>query len=204
MAEAALELIGERGLEALTLRALGQATGMHHTAVYRHFHNRNDVLAAVNALVVERGLLVSGQLPDDPRERVLALIRGLRSAMREHPAVTPSILQPDAAVAHSQAVLDFQDLVISALSDLGLTGHALLVHHRMLESFALGASVFDFGGAPAHLESRRQRMRQISDPVFEAVSRDEASIDALNEEAFDRALVLLVDVCVASGVAASA
>lgn len=199
MADAALELIDEHGLDALTLRALGQATGMHHTAVYRHFSSRNDVLAAVNAIVVQSGLDRVVTWSDDPRERLLSLIRALRAAMREHPAVTPSLLQPDAAVSISQSVVDFQSMVIGALSDMGLAGHALLIHHRLLESYVLGASVFDFGGAPGHLESRRQRMREIPDAAFEEVSRDVASIDAVNEEAFDRGLVILVDVCVEVG-----
>ena len=48
-----MDFIDEHGVNALTLRALGQATGLHRTAMYRHFKDRNDVLTAVNAIVVK-------------------------------------------------------------------------------------------------------------------------------------------------------
>ena len=203
-AAAALEFIDEHGVNALTLRALGQATGHHHTAVYRHFKDRNDVLTAVNAIVVKEGLEIAGELPDEPRERVLTLVRGLRSAMHDHPAVTLSQLLPIATLADSEPVASMQSLILAALNDLGLKGTDLLIHHRLLESFVLGASVFDFGGAPAHLETRRQRLRHVTDPAFEAVTRDEASIDELNEVAFDRGLVLILDECARVGALAIA
>ena len=60
IAAAALEFIDEHGVNALTLRALGRATGLHHTAMYRHFKDRNDVLTAVNAIVVKEGLSRAG------------------------------------------------------------------------------------------------------------------------------------------------
>lgn len=202
IAATALAFIDEHGVNALTLRALGQAAGFHHTAVYRHFRDRDDVLAAVNALVIQEGLDRAGTLPDDARARLLCLVLGLRSAMREHPAVTVSYLLPSDALADSAPVEEFQSLVLAALSDLGLSGRDLLLRHRLLESFAVGTSVFDFGGAPAHLESRRRRLRHVPDPAFEAATRDESSVDELNERAFEHGLILLVDECQECGRAA--
>jgi AcrR family transcriptional regulator len=202
IAAAALEFIDEHGVNALTLRAIGQATGFHHTAVYRHFKDRNDILSAVNAIVVKEGLDRAGDLPDEPRERLLALARGFRSAMHDHPAVAISQLLPVASLADSEPVATMQSHILAALAELGLTGTELLVHHRVLESFVLGASIFDFGGAPDHLESRRQRLRHVTDPAFEVATRDLLSIDELNETAFDRGLVLIVDECARVGAAA--
>lgn len=199
IAVAALAFVDDNGVEALTLRALGKQTGFHHTAVYRHFRDRNDVLSAVYALVVDECLQGVVPLPDDPEERLLALIRGLRSAMHRHPAVTVAYLLPFEALADSEAVATYVSHVLTALGELGLEGRDRLVHYRILESYALGASVFDFGGAPAHLESRRQRMRHVPDPAFEAVTRDVGLVDELNEEAFDRGLVLLVTECARVG-----
>lgn len=204
IAAAALEFIDEHGVSALTLRALGQATGLHHTAMYRHFKDRNDVLTAVNAIVVKEGLERAGVLPDEPRGRILALVRGLRSAMHDHPAVTLSQLLPIETLADSEPVATMQSYILASLTQMGLQGTELLVHHRILESYVLGASVFDFGGAPAHLETRRQRLRHVPEPAFEVVTRDEASIDELNERAFDRGLVLILDECVRVGALARA
>jgi AcrR family transcriptional regulator len=47
--EAALDLIGELGPSGLTLRELARRTGVSHNAPYRHFRDRDEVMAAVAA-----------------------------------------------------------------------------------------------------------------------------------------------------------
>lgn len=44
---AAVHLIGEAGVEALTLREIGQRVGVSRAAPYRHFQDKADLLAAV-------------------------------------------------------------------------------------------------------------------------------------------------------------
>lgn len=45
--DAALELIRTKGAEAFTLREAARVAGVSHSAAYRHFRNKNDLLAAV-------------------------------------------------------------------------------------------------------------------------------------------------------------
>lgn len=47
LVEAAIALMDTGGEAAVTLRAVGQATGLSHNAPYRHFKNREALLAAV-------------------------------------------------------------------------------------------------------------------------------------------------------------
>jgi AcrR family transcriptional regulator len=44
---ACLELVDELGVEALTMRRLGQRLGVDATAVYRHFRDKDDLLRAI-------------------------------------------------------------------------------------------------------------------------------------------------------------
>ena len=44
---AALELIAREGAEALTLRRVARAVGVNHAAAYRHFDDKEALLAAV-------------------------------------------------------------------------------------------------------------------------------------------------------------
>ncbi|VXC78223.1 Transcriptional regulatory protein [Oceanicaulis sp. 350] len=44
---AALEMIEQDGVDALTMRALAKAVGVDHRALYRHYPDRDAVLAAV-------------------------------------------------------------------------------------------------------------------------------------------------------------
>ncbi|HCR67263.1 MAG TPA: TetR family transcriptional regulator, partial [Oceanicaulis sp.] len=46
---AALEMIEQDGLDALTMRALAKAVGVDHRALYRHYPDRDAVLAEVAA-----------------------------------------------------------------------------------------------------------------------------------------------------------
>jgi TetR/AcrR family transcriptional regulator, tetracycline repressor protein len=197
--QAALAFIDEHGVDELTLRALGQAVGIHHTAIYRHFASRDEVLGAVMGVVMRS---VVDDVPtgiEDPRDRLLVLIRGLRRAFHAHPGVTRAALVPAPQIADTQPAQIFFGMVVQALRDAGLDGPELAIHVRILEGYAIGATVFDFAGAPVHLESRRQRYRAVPEAAFEVASRDEAGIDALNEVAFDAGLVALVDACLAAG-----
>ncbi len=45
--EAALQLIDEQGVAALTLRAVARRVGVSHAAPYRHFNDRESLVAAV-------------------------------------------------------------------------------------------------------------------------------------------------------------
>lgn len=197
--QAALAFIDERGVDALTLRALGQAVGIHHTAIYRHFASRDEVLGAAMGAVMRETLDDLPQALEDPRERLLGLIRNLRRAFHAHPGVIRAALVPAPQIADTQPAQVFFGMVVQALRDAGLDGPDLAIHVRILEGYAIGATVFDFAGAPVHLESRRQRYRAVPDAAFEEASRDEGGIDRLNEDAFDAGLVVLVDACLAAG-----
>ena len=49
LVQEAATIIGARGIEALTLRAVGDSLGVSRTAMYRHFADKSDLLAAVAA-----------------------------------------------------------------------------------------------------------------------------------------------------------
>lgn len=202
LARAALAFIDEHGVEALTLRALGQEVGMHHTAVYRHYRNKNELLRAVFGIVIANSFNTSEPLPEDPQDRLFALIAGLRAALRAHPAVTVAYLLPVETLADSDAVVQVQRVAVEALHDLGLEGHELIVRYQMLESYALGATVFDFGGAPDHITSRRRRHAMLAIPELSALAASNENVDNVAEQAFTLGLRALISECATAGRAA--
>lgn len=52
--EAAIGVISEKGFEALSLRGVSALCGVSHNAVYRHFANKEQLIAACRAYVTER------------------------------------------------------------------------------------------------------------------------------------------------------
>ncbi len=52
--DAAVALIGEVGPQAFTLREVARRAGVSHNAPYRHFHDKDDLLAAVAAQGFDR------------------------------------------------------------------------------------------------------------------------------------------------------
>ncbi len=52
--DAAVALIGELGPQAFTLREVARRAGVSHNAPYRHFRDKDDLLAAVSAEGFER------------------------------------------------------------------------------------------------------------------------------------------------------
>ena len=72
---AALEEMGRHGAAALSLRGLARLVGVTHTAAYRHFRDRDDVLAAI----AEQGFVQLGQAmqtaAEQHRPNALAMMR---------------------------------------------------------------------------------------------------------------------------------
>lgn len=199
LARAALVFIDEHGVDALTIRALGQQVGMHHTAVYRHYRSKNELLRAVLAIVIGDAFEQSDSLPEDPEKRLLVIVKGLRKALHSHPAVTAAYLLPVETLADSEAVVEIQQMGVQALREMGLEGQDLVVRYQMLESFVFGSSVFDFGGAPDHITSRSRRHKMMADPEFTSLGASEELIDAVTESAFELGLITLVKECVTAG-----
>lgn len=86
--EAASRLLDGGGEGAVTLRAVAEAVGVSHNAPYRHFRDRNALLAAV----AERDLAAlsrafrAGRPAADAKAAVRAAVMHFVAYAREHPA----------------------------------------------------------------------------------------------------------------------
>ena len=84
IAEAALLIAAEKGVDGISTRKLGEALGYAHTAVYLHFPTRDDLLKAVFDLAVSRA-------PSDIsregtwEDRVRAVCAAIRRTLLDHP-----------------------------------------------------------------------------------------------------------------------
>lgn len=189
-AEAALAFIDANGMDKLTMRALGTSMGVHATSIYRHFSGKDELVEAALFLMLEESS-VAIPATGSPRERLLALLRSLRAAFAAHPNLAlPNLLQQD-----EQATAEIVRGGLAVLEEMGLRGRNLLVAYQMLESLSVSFNAYDFADYPDALEARRRGRRLVGHPELDDVSRDLATMQSLNDEAFERAAEALLDAC---------
>lgn len=88
--QAALDLIDAEGLEALTMRRLGQQLGRDPMALYRHTANRDDVLDGVVELVLSRLQVVGSAAEVHEVHEVRESRRGAADGGRASAAAVPA------------------------------------------------------------------------------------------------------------------
>ena len=88
LAEGALELFREQGIEQLSLRKLAQRMGISHTKLYRYFHNKEALLVTVRMASLEilyRMLTQNDPVTADPITRLRIAGGTLRDFAKKYP-----------------------------------------------------------------------------------------------------------------------
>lgn len=99
IADAALQVIGARGIAALTTATLAAELGVSQGAPFRHFASRDEILEAV-ALRVEG--LVLETFPDcecSPRDRIVSLFQARAGAVSRHQGIARLMYSDQFAMA---------------------------------------------------------------------------------------------------------
>lgn len=162
IADAALALIDEAGLEGFAMRPLGQRLGVEAMALYHHFPSKGDLLDAVmDRLLDETDLPPRGEQPALARLR--CFVRSYRACAIRHPRAFVLLatrrFNTDRAFALYERVLE-------AFADLGLDAADSARWFRLIGGFASGAGLAE--GAS------RER---IGDPTPLRLEREPASLD---------------------------
>ncbi|MEH3090407.1 MAG: TetR/AcrR family transcriptional regulator [Microbacterium arborescens] len=88
---AAVAIVDDIGVDALTMRRLSAALGVDPMALYRHFADKGEVVAAV-----ADSFWLGCEVPDvggaaDWRQYATSLMNGIRSSLERHPNVIPVV-----------------------------------------------------------------------------------------------------------------
>jgi AcrR family transcriptional regulator len=91
-AEAALEVIDEHGLEALSLGLVAKKLGVRPPSLYHHFKDKSELLQEVARIMLIRmpTVAATGQSFE---ERIIARCVGTRQTLLKHPNAAPLILR---------------------------------------------------------------------------------------------------------------
>ena len=106
---AGLQLVDEGGPAALTLRAAARRSGVSHAAPYRHFADREALLAAVAARGFREfrdALLAAAKADSEARGRVQAMGRAYVRFSLDHPGLFRLMFGPELADKTRHAELE--------------------------------------------------------------------------------------------------
>jgi AcrR family transcriptional regulator len=139
---AALKLIDAEGLDAFSMRRLGQELGAGATSIYWHVRDKDQLID----LVLDE-ILAEIELSEDPavawRERAASLAREFRAVLRRHPHL--------AAVFGSRLSLGPNTLrgiehLLAVLRAAGFEGTALTLAFSAILNFAMGTGIMESRG----------------------------------------------------------
>ncbi len=201
VAQVALGLVDQQGLDALSMRTLARALGTGPMTLYNHVTDREHLdLLVVDAVFDE---VRWPPVPyEDWREEVTEISTAVWRAVRAHPRAIPLILTRRSG---SRAVLEVAEAIISAFSRGGLRGPALLVAFRAVTAYVMGFAQAELAGPLAaeageskeHLIARMRQLPREKFPSLVALSAVAARSDAVTE--FNSGLAALLDGLAARG-----
>ena len=161
---AALALVDEQGLAALSMRALAGALGTGPMTLYNYVRDRDEL----DALVVEAVMAeVARPRPrSDWQSDVRAIVEATWRTVRRHPNVIPLVLTR--RTLH-ETTLDWAEGLLDALARSGRSGTELLVAFRTVSGFVMGLA-----------------QAQLAGPLSAETDPDVARAQALPPERFPR------------------
>jgi TetR/AcrR family transcriptional regulator, tetracycline repressor protein len=115
VAERALRLGDEEGLEAVTIRRLAQALGVTPMALYWHFKNKDELMLGIVDHVLDG--VRADRADTDPWEiQLRAMVESLVTVMRAHPILADLLhsVEKDEAASFSRATDDALTLLTRA------------------------------------------------------------------------------------------
>jgi AcrR family transcriptional regulator len=137
--EACIALAEREGLQAVTLRRLGADLGADPTAVYRHFRNKGELLAAVADRLL--GGVLDGFRPSRSwRNDLRKLSMRARRVYLAHPALAPVLATSPAPLPSNRRIAE---VVLGALRSAGLDDARAALAFQVFENYTAGASSLD-------------------------------------------------------------
>ncbi|MEV7279048.1 TetR/AcrR family transcriptional regulator C-terminal domain-containing protein [Streptomyces sp. NPDC093111] len=195
VAETALSLLNERGLDGLTLRAIAQELNVQAPALYWHFKNKQ-------ALLDEMATVMYRRMVEDPdtrppgdlawQDRILAVNRGLRAGLLRY---------RDGAKVYSGARFtgtDFaadMELQLGSLVDAGFSLHQAVRASTTAYMYTLGFVTEEQGTEPVQGQPREgfdveRRAEWLADYPLAAAAGAELFADY--DDGFEEGLRLIV------------
>lgn len=161
--DAALAVVDERGLDALSMRAVAERVGVTPMALYPYIGSKDALLdGLVDRLLA--GLLPAARSAGAWPDRMRALARAARALARDHPGAFPLVWARPSVTPDAVRVVD---AIYRALLDAGVPPPEVPRIERLVSTFVLGFATSEVNGrfAPGTLDPRGRRRQLAPDEL---------------------------------------
>lgn len=206
--EAALRLVDEEGIGALSMRRLGAELGVNPMSIYHHLPGKDAVISGLVELIFS-GMGVRYSDGSPWQDQVRAWAGAYRDLARSHPNLVLEIVSSAAAV--TEAVLLVNEPLYRALDEAGLTPAKVVQAADSVVDFVHGFALAEGAQPPERPFDRRELLERLeagaadelpaTSRVFRALTREESRYDF--DRGFEAGLGILLKGIEASAVGTS-
>jgi TetR/AcrR family transcriptional regulator, tetracycline repressor protein len=152
---AALQIVGEQGVEGLSMRKLARRLGTAPMSLYRHVAGKDELVALV-AEAAARQLCVP-QVGTGWEATVTAFVDAIRSLLHDHPGVASLVTQQ---AVLTPGVLDAVERVLDALVAAGLEPPDAATAFAALWTVTVGSVALEQAAATGEAPEQRATRQQ--------------------------------------------
>jgi AcrR family transcriptional regulator len=141
IAQVALALIDQHGIDQLSMRKLGSVLGVEGMALYHYFRNKAELLDGIlDVILVEVATRLTPE--GTPLARIRRTFDALRTIAIEHPHAFLSMVSRR---FRTQQALAFYEQLLLLFHQAGLTPEQSGRYYRLMANFTVGAGVAEVG-----------------------------------------------------------
>jgi AcrR family transcriptional regulator len=191
---AALELADAAGVEALTMRRLGEELGFEAMSLYRHVANKQDLLDGMLDLVLAEWQLPVAQ--DDWKQAIRTSAISVHDGLRRH-RWAAGLLMTGGHIRPAR--LHYMDRLLGTLRDAGFDAATTYSVYHLLDGYIFGFSLWEiaYTTIPVDSEAASKLMQSIPWDEYPHLTehRDQHMEDGAHREvsAFEVGLDLILD-----------
>jgi AcrR family transcriptional regulator len=142
--DVAMALADQKGLAAVSMRAVAKRVGVTPMALYGHVAGKEALLDGLMGRLLTELLPCVADLPaEDWQARLRALARGVRTLAKRHPSAFSILMARPPVTPDAVRVVD---LIYSALIEAGVPPPHVLRLERMFSTFAMGYATSEVAG----------------------------------------------------------
>lgn len=141
IAQVALSMIDQHGIDQLSMRKLGSELGVEAMALYHYFRNKAELLDGILDIVLDE-VVATLTVEGTPLQRARRTFDGLRLMAIAHPHAYLSMVSRR---FRTPTALQFYEQLLQHFDDAGMSPAQSARYYRMMANFTAGAGIAEVG-----------------------------------------------------------